>query len=149
MRRFVLFSLALLGQSLQGRQIANDWLLVPGRRAGPITPQVTHAGLIRLFGAQNVVDEQVEVNDGGPQFGTVVYKQYPDRQVIVVWRDDKPEHTTQQIRIGTTLKKLEELNSGPFTLARFGFDGSGTVISFRGGALKTLKPVCGAVTLAL
>ena len=85
----------------------------------------------------------------------------------MLWRDDKPDggiadlifcpsrtlkcrwRATRQIGMGTTLKRLNQLNRGPFTITGFGCDGSGAVISFGGGALEALKPACGSVRLAL
>ncbi len=48
----------------------NDWVIVPGKRVGPITAKTIHADLVRVFGAKNVVDEEVVAGDAGAEAGT-------------------------------------------------------------------------------
>jgi len=157
----VLFTIALMGES-------NDWLIVPGTRVGPITAATTHAELVKLFGAANVVDEEVTVTDVGPDKGSVIFKNRPFDSVTVVWSSGGkismvvpclvqwPEpkachwHTREGITVGTTLKALERLNGRPFQLAGFAFDGSGAVTSWEGGRLAHLNaPSCGLVFMRL
>jgi hypothetical protein len=50
-------------------------------------------------------------------------------------------HTADGITLGTTLLELERINRRPFRLAGFGWDYSGTVLSWSHGALD---PVFGS-----
>jgi hypothetical protein len=57
--------------------------------------------------------------------------------------------TDDGIRLGTTLKELEQLNGRPFTLAGFGWDYSGTVYGWNGGELGARLERPGRVLLRL
>jgi hypothetical protein len=162
----ILIGLLLLAGALTGQ--SNDWLIVPGSRVGPITAATTHEDLIKLFGATNVVDEEVTVTDGGPEPGTVIFQNRPYDSLSIVWSPEHkisvivacyvqwPDpkdchwHTREGITFGTTLKALERLNGRAFQLAGFAFDGSGAVTSWEGGRLAHLSaPSCGSVFMRL
>lgn len=161
-----LIGLLLITGGLMGK--SNDWLIVPGSRVGPITAATNHADLIELFGADNVVEEEVTISDGGPEPGTVIFKNRPYDSLSIVWSPEHkistivacfvqwPEpkdchwHTREGITFGTALKALERLNGGAFQLAGFAFDGSGAVTSWEGGHLAPLKAAsCGQVYVRL
>ena len=160
--------------SLPGKSPVNDWLIVPGVRLGPITPTTTHADLLRLFGRNDVEDGDVTVSDGGPEPGTIIYKNTPADTLSIIWDDGRAGkligaifigisqlsdpvrsssavsrwHTSDGIRFGTTLKTIEKLNGRPFTLLGFGWDHEGNVMSWNGGAMeRSLHRSC--VTLGL
>jgi hypothetical protein len=162
----ILIGLLVLAGALMGE--SNDWLLVPGSRVGPITAATTHADLIALFGATNVVDEEVTVTDVGPDRGSVIFKNRPFDSVTVVWSSGgkisvvvpclvqwpDPKkchwHTSEGITFGTTLKTLENLNGQAFDVAGFGWDYGGTVLDWKGGRLVPLRATsCGQVVVRL
>src|ERR1700761_3211026 len=68
----------------------NDWTVVPGKRAGPITAKTTRVDLVRFFGAKNVQEGDVAGSDGGIQAGTIVFGDQPDASLAVLWVDDSP-----------------------------------------------------------
>lgn len=147
----------------------NDWLIVPGKRAGPITAKTTRSGLVRIFGTQNVSDEDVTVTEDGFQAGTIILKDQPEASLIIVWDQDSPDahakmivfcqsdestrhcrwHSDNGISFGTNLKTLEALNGRKFKLHGFEWDHSGSVISWNGGHLERLASPCGRLAIGL
>lgn len=148
----------------------NDWLIVPGKRIGPITAKTTRADLVRWFGDKNVEDTQIVVSDGGHENGTLVLGEQPDvalgilwtqednadsavRNVIVCYASRVPDrcrwHTAEAISFGTGLKTLERLNGHKFKLNGFDWAYGGLVTSWEGGRLERLATPCGRVTLRL
>lgn len=143
----------------------NDWLIVPGKRLGPITATSTRADLIRMFGAKNVVEADVTVGEDEPEPGTIVFADEPDKKLAIVWTDDghvnsvaicQDEkancrwHTADGISLGTSLKMLERLNGRSFQFYGFGWDYGGAVVSWEDGRLERLQSgMCGALDLTL
>jgi hypothetical protein len=147
----------------------NDWLIIPGKRAGPITSKTTRSDLDRVFGAKNVEDGDVTISDAGPEAGTTVFPDKPEEMLTIVWNEDKPAphistlvfceeslpprrcrwHTTDGITFGTSLKELEKINGRRFKLSGLGWDYGGSVISWEGGTLERLKAACGGLGLRL
>src|SRR4029077_12172223 len=75
----------------------------------------------------------------------------PTRQIDILWKDPQEKRSPKRVPIsgemnlwrtvygislGTSLKRRERLNRKPFRLAGFGWDYSGTVISWSHGALE-------------
>lgn len=149
--------------------IPNDWLIVPGKRAGPVTPKTTRAELVRFFGAKNVQDGDIVITDGGREPGTIVFGDQPDASLGVLWLDDTPDahvrsmvfchgsevaetcrwHTEDPLSFGTDLKRLERLNGRKFKLNGFDWGYGGLITSWEGGRLERLSAACGRVTLRL
>ncbi len=68
----------------------NDWLIVPGKRVGPITRSTTRADLVRLFGAANVIDGDVTIGDEDSRQGAILYPPNPADSFSIQWTDSKP-----------------------------------------------------------
>ena len=143
MMAILIFALFITG-ALHGS--GNDWLVVPGVRAGPITPATTRPDLIRMFGGKNVVDDDVTVSDAGPEPGTILFRERPEDSITILWDKDnsgkqidllvfcisqlpnaqvqKTCHwrTRSRISFGTTLKQLEKTNGKSFHLLGFAWD---------------------------
>ena len=113
-----------------------------------MTPESSEAGLAELLGRGNVSAIGVPLGEGATEPGTALFPNDPARMLHVLWRDPNARrlprvvqvrgdrwHTKDGIRLGTTLKELEEINGGPFTLTGFEYDNSGTVISWEAGKL--------------
>ena len=62
----------------------NDWVIVPGKRLGPITPDTSRTDLERLLGKGKVRDQPVETGEG-PEPGTVVFPDEPDAALAILW----------------------------------------------------------------
>lgn len=155
--------------SSPAQSTSNDWLIVPGKRAGPITPLTTRADLVRFFGAKNVQDAEIVGSDGGRQQGTIVFGDQPDASLGVLWFGDTPDahvrniifchgselaekcrwHTEESISFGTDLKNLERLNGRKFKLNGFDWGYGGLITSWESGRLEHLSAACGRVTLRL
>jgi hypothetical protein len=116
---------------------SNDWSLVPGERAGPVTRGMTRAEVVKAFGAKNVVDEMLGAEATEP--GWTIHKG-TDREISVYTElvDASVERSGETfiekvpvaasvgvlgkatrwrlpngVRIGTPMKELVRLNGEP------------------------------------
>lgn len=142
----VFFSAAVIGH---GQSAAAPWTIL-ANGTGVIGVHTTRKDLVQAYGAANVADQDVDVGEGEMESGTVVFPKDPERIVEILWKDPETKtvpasarfsgqkshwKTAQGISLGTSLKELEHLNRRPFKLAGFGWDYSGTVLSWEDGAL--------------
>jgi hypothetical protein len=113
-----------------------------------------HQSLVLRYGSRSVSAERVSVGEGMFSAGTVLFPGDTLRRIEIVWKDtvarrnpsmirvhgyqtDSTEwRTVEGITIGTDLRMIAELNAGPFSLAGFGWDYSGTVMSWDNGRLQ-------------
>ena len=159
-RRSATFAL-LLCPAATFAQSAADWIIVPGKRAGPIDSGASEATLVELFGARNAARDSFEVEPGVAMPATILFASDPTRHAVVLWRDETragPEsvlirgersvwRTDRGITLGTPLATLRRINGKPLTLIGFGSDVGGTVLDNGGGSLKELgTPVKGERT---
>ena len=147
----------------------NDWLIVPGKRVGPITPDFTRADLPRVFGAKNVKEDEIITADGVREQGTRVFADQADSSLAILWQDDDSQahirriivcenadashrcrwHTADGLTIGSTLKMLEKINQHEFKVAGFEWGYGGLVTSWEGGRLQGVSDGCGSLTVRL
>ena len=135
----------------------NDDLVLPGFRMGPVYAGCSREELGMVFGDRKLFDTTIDVGEGTFLPGTIIRKG-SGTEIRVVWMDsdmDMPAevwavggdlHTARGIRIGTTLRELEEI-MGPFELAGFAWDCEGTVFlegtyleNYSGGLIIRLSP---------
>lgn len=124
---------------------AEDWLIEPGHRVGSITSRTTLPELEKLFGKQNVKAGQVPGPEGSEWAGAYLFAGHPEKKIKLIWKEGSQPHTvgiaiiesaksvwhtSEPISIGTSLRQLETLNQGPFTLSGFDWDYGGTVLSW-------------------
>src|SRR5882724_383489 len=143
---------------------SESWNIVPGGTSGPITTSTTRQSLIDRYGASNVSDQDVDVGEGETQPGTVLFPQDQKRSLDILWSNDTKKavpkdltingnsslwHTVHGISLGMSLKQLEQINGRPFELSGFGWDYSGTLNSWKGGALDKELSANGRVLLRL
>ena len=166
----VLFGLPVLIRAQKAQHpsevpAAGSWLILPeGSSGGIITAQTTEAELIRLYGKQNVVPQDVDLGEGETEPGSALFPSDPIRRVEILWKDAGGKRlpkrvqtsgektlwkTVHGISLGSSLKRLEQLNRKPFFLAGFGWDYSGTVLSWDQGALEQELDHVGRVILRL
>ena len=154
-----------LGALLVGSAAAqkNDWLIVPGQRVGPITAATSRADLDTLFGKDNVRDSSLDISEG-PEAATVVFGSDTSAALAITWDKERVStihicfatqtgpcrwRTASGIRIGLPLIELQKLNGKSFQFAGFGFDGQGSVTSWRHGALEDDPAACGHLGVRL
>jgi hypothetical protein len=131
---------------------SSEWRIVPGDSAGPFHGGTSEKDLRLHFGAEAVENIRVELGEGETTPGTVLFPQDSVRRVEIIWQDTlQHRHPSRLvlrgnqsrwqvgpgITLGTTLQELEGLNGRPFTLAGFGWDYSGVVTDWGGGALDS------------
>lgn len=133
-------------------QIKNDRICIPGIKAGAITKNTSEKELIELFGKELVIRSNINIGEGLNVHCTVVFSGSKD-EIRIIWKDtinfSLPEmviidksgtswKTESGICIGISLKEIEKLNNKHFVVLGFGWDYSGTVISWNNG--KLTKP---------
>jgi hypothetical protein len=115
---------------------------------------IGEAGLIARYGPENVRPGPVVGWDDGPQKGTILFPNEPERRIEIVWWDPETQKTLHWVRtegrrwqspdgmtVGTDLKSLEQRNGGPFRLAPFAREGyPGEVLSWGSGRFKSEVP---------
>jgi hypothetical protein len=138
-----------------------DWLIVPGIRVGQVGQDASENSLRKAYGAGNVTRVEVPLGEGETEQGTAVFAGDADREIRILWRDTvgsknpKVIHvkgrgwrTEEGVGLGSSLKELERLNGRPFQITGFGWDYSGTIVSWEGGRLEALQSA-GRVLLRL
>jgi hypothetical protein len=127
---------------------AADWLIVPGTRVGAITKESTLQGLRQVYGQENIKVTKIEVGEGFEKPGVIVFPNSSEKRLEIIWDErQKPEvvvlrgaksiwHTEEGITLGTSLKDLEKINRGKFTLMGFGWDYAGGVVSWDNGIIE-------------
>jgi hypothetical protein len=141
----------------------NDWLIVPGKRIGPITPNTSRADLDRIFGKQNVQDQDIDDGEGGKLPATLVFPNETATSLAILWQNKRNRvaqvhicnswyprdpylfpackwHTVDGVSLRTSLEKLEALNGRAFQLSEWGTDaGPGSISSWLGGRLSVYE----------
>ena len=132
----------------------SSFVIIPGVRIGPIGQRTTEAELIATFGELDVRRERVYLTEGFCTLGTRVLPGTPD-ELQIAWRDsartriamirfqgeDARWHTPSGVRIGTTLKELEEISQSVIEFSGFGWD--------LGGGCEWLEPGENGLALGL
>lgn len=116
---------------------ANDWLIVPGERVGPVTAGSSEADLRREFGDGAVVRAEIRVAENQSWPGVEILSDRPGESLAVIWRRKDgvlwwPMRVIPCFRataasgcrwraafdvgIGTDVRDLERLNGKPFSL---------------------------------
>lgn len=138
--------------------VENDFLLVPGERAGILTADMSEVDLIRLLDEAVSPHDTIYTMEGDWVIGTILYKGTPD-ETHIIWKDpdqmrlpdwvgvgfdfsSKPTKwkTVDGVSIGTRLQELEKINGRPFEFWGFGWDMGGTASDWKGGRLQPQAP---------
>jgi hypothetical protein len=122
---------------------AGDRTLEQGRVGAIVKGATKPDDLARLYGAANVVTQQVHLGEGEHRPGALIYRGTDNalevlfsadgKSVAIVRVKGKAWKTKQGVRLGTTVAELEKINGGPFKFLGFRWDGAGTVVA--GGKL--------------
>ena len=136
-----------------GQAQADPWLILASGEKGAINWHTTRKDLVRMYGAANVVDQDVDIGEGEMQSGTFLFPKDPQRQIEILWKDPDnktaPEsaqilgkkslwHGVHRITLGTSVIELELLNGRPFrfALTNDGTDMAEEAISWQGSRLE-------------
>ena len=115
---------------------AHDWLIVPGKRVGPVTAASTVADLRAAFGAAYVTPSEIQIGKSATAPGIQIYQGRPGEALAIVWprkeqglwwpllvipcyRTPGAEcrwRTAEGVRPGLSLAEIERLNGKPFLL---------------------------------
>lgn len=124
--------------------------IVPGVKFGAITARTSEADLKKIYGSKNVRRGDVGLGEGETVPGTIVFPNDPMKRIEIAWKNEKTRKSPDFIQFGgekslwklaagigagTSLKTIERINGKSFTLYGFGWDYSGTVVSWNGGKL--------------
>jgi hypothetical protein len=135
------------------RAALDDWRIKPGVRVGSMDRASSELDLAQAYGYANVRDSIITLGEGERARGTLVFPTDPQRRLEIIWGDAALKREPQRIvlrgersrwmlpgdiSLGTSLADLERMNGRPFRLSGFGWDYSGAVISWNGGALDSL-----------
>jgi hypothetical protein len=144
-----LFTISGIIQITVAQEI-QDKICIPGERVGIINKTSSERTLIDNYGKENVIRKQVYIGEGFSINGTLLFANTKD-ELQILWSDtinysnpyriminhDSSKWETQNgIRIGTSLKEIEKLNGKAFTMLGFGWDYSGTIVSWNQGNLE-------------
>lgn len=141
-----------------------SWLIIPGIKIGPITSSSSESDLIKIYGKQNITNEQIYLYNEGTEteIGTVIFSKYPMKKIKILWKDAKKKKFIKRVELfgdrsywkvaggvtlGTSLKELERINGKAFTLWGLGWDAGGYIKSWQGGNLE--KAFSGIVNVRL
>jgi len=129
---------------------ADPWLILTNGEKGSINARTTRQDLVRLYGAEDVTDRDVNVGEGATETATVLFPNDPKRTVEILWQDhDKKSnpsrvtisgktshwHAVHGISLGTSYSELERLNGRPFQVS-WGTDQGSVLLSWKGGLLE-------------
>ena len=132
-----------------------EWRIVPARSVGFITRESSESDLARHYGPSVEDSQRIDIGEGETAPGAVLFPSDSLRRLEIIWQDtvrharparfilrgDSSRWTLDRgISLGTTLQELERLNGRPFRLAGFGWDYSGVVFDWSGGALDSMLP---------
>ena len=119
-------------------------------------PDATPTSLAAVFGKANVTTTDVHYAEGSYETATVIFADTDDR-IEVFWEDantrDAPRtvrirgdqsawETPEGLKLGLDLRSIEAINGRSFALLGFGWDYSGTVVSWEGGRLERSPGTC-------
>jgi hypothetical protein len=116
----------------------HDWLIIPATRIGPVHASATEQELIRLVGADRVVQRDHSIGEGMCAPGSVFYPGTAD-ELEVIWTDSTYSapaeaavtgnggrwRTPAGVHVGSTLAELDSLTDGPVPFSGFGWDYGG------------------------
>lgn len=130
-----------------------ELVIVPGQSVGEVRGDSTEASLKATYGEDQVRSESLMFAEGMERPGIVVFPDDPAKRVEVLFGEANPDkielirvhgegsiwQTPQGVKVGTSLKELEQINGKPFVMLGLGWDYGGGVTDWQGGALEGLS----------
>lgn len=139
----LLLSTALFSANL----MADDFILIPGVQAGPVTATTTEAELISQLGADQVKRDVMALGEGEEAEVTSLFPGNKEKELQILWDIPftKPLvvnvigtawKTKEGVMLGISLKDLEKINQASFELSGYGWDYEGSVLNYGSGLLS-------------
>ena len=143
---------------------AQEFLVIPGERVGPVDKTSTRASLALAVAAGEISDGTMGFGEAEAVPVTFLFKTDPTRTLAVAFGSNgSPEfvaicplpenvsgrqrrcrwHTPDGVTLGTTLRQLVARNGSDFTFLGFGWDYDGFVTSWERGKLRSYKNCAG------
>lgn len=127
--------------------MADDFILIPGIQAGPVTATTTEAELISLLGAEQVKRDVMALGEGEEAEVTSLFPGNKEKELQILWDIPftKPLvvnvigtawKTKEGVILGISLKDLEKINQSSFELSGYGWDYEGSVLNYGSGLLS-------------
>ncbi len=125
----------------------NEWLAIPNKSVGKITPNMTEVDIIEAYGKGQVKRDSLHVGEGFYIQSTVVFPNTPN-ELRIAWEEGKTFekmtriivkkpgsqwHTPEGLTIGSSLQKVIDFNGTHFNFWGFEWDYAGSVSSWEGG----------------
>jgi hypothetical protein len=141
-------SILMLTLAVPSLSKRDPWFIDPAGKTGRITAQSNYSDLVRIFGARNIEDGEVELGEGQTLPATVVFPKDSSRRIAIAWKDSTNKRNPDRVQIvgeksrwrtsfgltlGMTLRDLERINGRPLVLTNYETDYEGTVRSWKGG----------------
>ena len=134
---------------------AQNFLVTPGSKVGPITVNTSEMELVQLYGANNVGRGTVSAPEKGEIPCSIIMPGTKD-ELRITWKDDSRTkvkevyinqsggrwHTKQGLSVGLSLLELAKANKSPVNFYGFKWAYSGTVSSWRNGTLAPYDKYC-------
>ncbi|HVN18141.1 MAG TPA: hypothetical protein VMU05_05190 [Dongiaceae bacterium] len=142
------------------------WLILGSGAKELINIHTTRADLVRLYGSENVLDQDADVGDGEIQPETILFPTDPERRIEILWKNPEKRsepssisirgkksrwHAVHGVSLGMTCTELEHINGRPFRFALLhdGTDMAEETISWQGGFLEKEFQGNGRIILSL
>lgn len=136
-------------QTVDASKEIRNWTIISGQKVGLIEANFGEADIIKAYGKENVVREEIGVGEGESTTATVLFSK-TDNEIFVSWKTGKefqeiseilientesPWTTSQGVSIGTSLEELAKINGKEFKFAGFEWDYSGFTNDWQGGKI--------------
>ena len=126
-----------------------DRSFVPGERFGAIEAGMTIVEIEGIYGAENLVSEEVEMREGMTEPAYVLFPGTRDEAIVRLGEDKQPGSVTVRnenarwyapkpafVMMKASLRELQASNGRPFVFRGFGWDRGGVITDWRGGRLE-------------
>jgi hypothetical protein len=131
------------------------YLVTPGGVLAVVRPETSEESLLESYGAGRLRRGWVPLANGDSAPGTILFPEDSLRRLEIAWADTAHRRLPRVVRfsgarsdwmvgrgltLGLSLRDVERLNGGPFTMAGFEWAGEGLVMSWRGGSFNRPPP---------
>lgn len=138
--------------------IASEWAFIPGKNLGKINMNSSFKSIQKSYGQANVIKSDIHVGEGFYEKGYILFPNDDNKRAeILLSKEGQPSfillggkssiwHSSEGIKVGTSLQEIEKINGVNFMLSGFAWDYAGTIASWESGKLNKYK---GLLTIRL